>query len=166
MWSQTRAGFVAAGLLGLAVCLLLLSLGSADSAKRPTFPGPLYGVLLGSNEIGSNGQRRAGDEDGKGSASATIDEEALKLCFGLTAKNIDEPIAAHIHRGNRGSNGPVVVTLTAPSAGDPGASSGCVDITQSVARSITKNPHKFYWNIHTEAFPGGAVRGQVFTKTR
>lgn len=166
MVSQTRLSFVIAGLLGLAVAFLLLGSGPADSAKRPVFSGPLYGVLLGANEIGADGKKRAGDKDGRASASATIDEGTTKLCFGLTAKNLDEPVAAHIHKGERGRNGAVVVTLVAPSAGDPGASSGCVDIAASLAKSITKNPHKFYWNIHTKDFPAGSVRGQLFKKTK
>jgi hypothetical protein len=165
----TAAGVVAAGLVGLAGASGLSSAEETpghSSAKRPTYPGPLYGVLRGANEIGEDGRRGAGDDDGRASASATIDEETRELCFGLTAKNLDEPVAAHIHRGTRGRNGPIVVTLTAPSAGDPGASSGCVEVTDRLARSLTRNPHRYYWNIHTEAFPDGAVRGQVFTRTR
>ena len=126
--------------------------------------GPLYGVLTGRKEIGPDGRSGAGDPEGRGSASAIIDEG--QLCFGLTAKNIGEPTAAHIHRGNRSTNGPIVITLNAPAEGDPGASSGCVDVDSALARAILRNPHKYYWNIHTEEFPGGAVRGQVFERTR
>ena len=137
---------------------------SSGAAKRPVFPGPLYGVLNGQNEIGADGKKRAGDPDGKGSASAVYDEG--KLCVGLAVKNIGTPTAAHIHKGNRNQNGPVVVPLTAPSAGDPGAASGCVDVAAVLARAITNNPHKYYWNVHTTDYPGGAIRGQVFTRTK
>ena len=80
-------------------------------------------------------------------------------------------MAAHIHRGTAGENGPVVVgffgppTSTAPpSSGDPGAFSTCVSITDQLAGEILKTPHRFYWNVHTAAFPGGAIRGQVSAK--
>jgi len=146
------------GLGGLAVQSVLA--GTNPCCKG----GPLYGVLNGQNEIGADGKKKAGDPDGKGSASAIYDEG--KLCFGLTVKNIGTPTAAHIHKATRGQNGPVVVPLTAPSAGDPGASSGCVDVTETLARAILKNPHKYYWNVHTSDFPGGAIRGQVFVRTK
>lgn len=145
-----------------------------DRSERPDKPGKrdrgaakrgekaLFGVLRGRNEIGQDGKRRAGDPDGRGSATATID--GTKLCFGLTARDISEPTMAHIHRGKRNENGDIVVTLTQPSAGDPGASSGCVDVDAGLAAELVKTPHKFYWNIHTEDFPGGAIRGQVFAK--
>lgn len=140
--------------------------GKRDRFERPGHGGAkrgekaLFGVLLGRNEIGQDGSRRAGDPDGRGSATATID--GTKLCFGLTARDIGEPTMAHIHRGKRRENGPPVVTLTQPSAGDPGASSGCVDVDAALAAELVKTPHKFYWNIHTKDFPDGAIRGQVF----
>ncbi len=89
--------------------------GSSDRA--------LFGSLSGLNEIGEDGERGAGDRNGRGSASAIID--GGRICYALTVKNIQDPVAAHIHRGGRTVNGPVVVEFEAPSAGDPGASSGC-----------------------------------------
>jgi hypothetical protein len=123
-------------------------------------------VLLGRNEIAPDGTKRAGDPDARGSASATIDEASGQLCFGLTAKNLGQPVAAHIHRGSRGKNGPIVLPLVQPSAGDPGASSGCVDITQDLAREIAEYPRRYYWNIHTQDYPAGAIRGQLFRRSR
>jgi hypothetical protein len=62
--------------------------------------------------------------------------------------------------------GPVVLPLEQPAAGDPGASSDCVDVPGALARAIRKNPARFYANVHTADFPGGAVRGQLFGKSR
>ena len=154
---KVMAVALATGVLGTAG-------GAAISATGATTPKDkvLFGVLNGKNEIGPDGKKRAGDLDGKGSATAIIDDG--KLCFGLTAKNIGNPTGAHIHRGTRGENGPIVVRLTPPSAGDPGASSGCVNIEPSLAQAILKNPRKFYWNIHTSDKPAGAIRDQVSAK--
>lgn len=128
-------------------------------AKHSRESRALFAVLSGRNEIGTDGRRGAGDPDGRGSFTAIID--GTQLCFGITVTNLDRPTAAHIHIGRRNVNGQIVVPLTQPSAGDPGASSGCVTVNATVAQDILKHPHKYYANVHTTAFPNGAVRGQL-----
>jgi CHRD domain len=123
----------------------------------------LFAVLTGRKEVDPAGNRRVGDPDGFGSFSATI--KGNQLCFGITVKNLDHPIAAHIHKGRPNVAGPIVVPLTQPATGDPGASSGCVTVDPALAAAILKNPHQYYTNVHTTAFPGGAVRGQLFRKS-
>jgi hypothetical protein len=164
-----------AALLG-ATCLLLLGLGSAiatghgdgnrDRGDHPKghakSSATLFANLNGRNEISATtGERGAGDPDGFGSASFTFD--GGQVCFGITVANLDTPAAAHIHRGAKSVNGPIVVALTAPAGGDPGASSACVDVADDLAAEIQANPRGFYANVHTAAFPNGAVRGQLKT---
>jgi hypothetical protein len=119
-----------------------------------------FGVLKGSNEVGSDGQTGAGDRNGHGSFTGIIDGD--RLCYGITVANIGKPIAAHIHRARRGRNGDVVITLKHPRKGNPGTSSGCTAISSALADGLRNNPQRFYVNVHNTAFPGGAVRGQVF----
>ena len=64
---------------------------------------------------------------------------------------------AHIHTGAVGANGPVLVTLPITDA----AVNGCVKATPAEAQSILASPGSFYFNAHTAASPGGAVRGQL-----
>jgi hypothetical protein len=135
----------------------------AAQGKRPENRA-LFAVLTGRNEVDDQGRRGAGDPDGRGSFTATVDGD--KLCFGITVKNLDEPVAAHIHKARANRNGPIVVPLTQPSSGDPGASSGCVTVDPALAPAILKNPRKYYANVHTSAFGAGAVRGQLSGKTR
>lgn len=118
-----------------------------------------FATLSGAQEIGTSGQRGAGDGNGKGSFSAIID--GSKLCYGLTVANIGDPIAAHIHKGARGSNGDVVVPLKQPKAGDPGASSQCVNVPAAFKDDFSANPRQFYVNVHNRKFPNGAIRGQL-----
>lgn len=131
----------------------------APKAKHSRETRALFAVLRGRNEVGTNGRRGAGDPDGRGSFTAIVDGN--QLCFGVTVTNLDQPTAAHIHPGRRNQTGPPVVPLTQPSSGDPGAASGCVTIDPALAQAILKNPHKYYFNVHTAAFPDGAVRGQL-----
>jgi CHRD domain len=123
---------------------------------------PLFAALNGQNEIGQDGNRGAGDRNGAGSFSAVI--KGTELCYGLVVRDIEDPIAAHIHRGGRNTNGPIVVPLTAPETGDPGNASDCTTVSRRLIRQIRRNPGRFYVNVHTQDFQDGAVRGQLFSR--
>jgi CHRD domain len=126
----------------------------------------LFAVMSGKKEVDADGNRRVGDPDGRGSFTAIID--GATICYGITVKNIDTPVAAHIHKGRPNQAGPIVLREpTLPlngMTGDPGATGACVDIDLALAQAILKNPHKYYFNVHTAAFPGGAVRSQLFAR--
>jgi hypothetical protein len=146
----------------LAVVALALGGSVAASAKgKPSSKDrkALFATMLGKNEVGNDGKKGAGDLDGLGSFTAIA--AGGKLCFGMTVRGLDTPIAAHIHKASPSVSGPIVVPLTQPSPGDPGAASGCTDIAADVLAAILKNPSKYYVNVHTNAFPGGALRGQL-----
>ena len=136
-----------------------LGVGAAIGAQSETSQSRFragFGVLTGAQEVGG------GDRNGRGSFSGIFDGDTL--CYGLNVNNIGKPAAAHIHKGARGTDGDVVVTLKQPRTGDPGASSQCVDVDPAVADDIRANPSDFYVNVHNGAFPGGAVRGQIFSR--
>jgi CHRD domain len=133
-------------------------------AQGGAAPRALFAVLSGAKEVSAEGERGGGDTNGRGSFSATFDGN--RLCYGLTVGNIDDPVAAHIHRGGRNVAGPVVVPLEHPDSGDPAASSDCVRVQRSLAQDIRANPAGFYVNVHNADFPDGAVRGQLFGKRR
>ena len=148
-----------------AAALTALAVGVAIGAQSETSQNQLragFGVLNGNQEIGNDGQRGAGDGNGRGSFSGIFKGD--KLCYGLTVTNIGKPIAAHIHKAARGENGDIVVTLKHPRSGNPGSSSQCIEVNSGVADDIKSNPGGFYVNVHNEAFPSGAIRGQVFSR--
>ena len=168
---------IVVAVVGTALAAFVLVAGSIAAPGKPkgkshakSQAGPkvekraLFAVLTGRNEVDANGRKGAGDPDGRGSFTAIVD--GSELCFGITVKNIDQPTAAHIHRGKRKQNGPIVVGLTPPSGGDPGASSGCVDVDPALGQEIVRKPRRFYANVHNAAFPNGAVRGQLFHRRR
>jgi hypothetical protein len=140
-----------------AAALAALAVGVAIGAQSETSQSQLragFGALNGKQEIGNDGQRGAGDGNGRGSFSGVFKGDTL--CYGLTVTNI--------HKAVRGENGDIVVSLKQPRRGNPGSSSQCVDVDAAVADDIKANPSGFYVNVHNEKFPSGAIRGQVFSR--
>jgi len=92
---------------------------------------------------------------GSGTATVTIRLGKQELCFTLTVSGLTDVTAAHIHRV---STSAIVVPLTAPTSG---TSSGCVTVEKALLQEILANPGAFYVNVHTTAFPGGQIRGNL-----
>jgi CHRD domain-containing protein len=146
-------------MMAFAVAVGVFILNNSHAAAQINWP-PLFAVLDGGNEVSPAGVPNAGDQDGRGSFSATI--VGNLLCYGLTVTNIAVPTAAHIHNATAGVNGAIVVPLAAPAAGNPGTSSGCVAVGAALLTNIRVNATAFYVNVHTGQFPNGAIRGQLF----
>jgi hypothetical protein len=148
-------------LAAVGLVFALTSLAGAQGAGNRA----LFAVLTGAKEVDQvTGDRGNGDRNGRGTFSATFDGN--ELCYAITVKNIDTPIAAHIHRGGPTVAGDVKQPLEQPTSGDPGTSAACVDVTAKLARQIKLHPRRYYVNVHTEAFDGGAIRGQLFARSR
>jgi CHRD domain len=161
---KVLASLTAVVLLGALVMALSALAGAtpgkstAQSAKTQRV---LFALLKGRNEIdATTGKKGAGDPDGRGGATVQIAGD--QVCFGITVDNLATPVAAHIHAAGPNRNGPIVVTLAPPAAGDPGASSGCATVADAeLLERILNHPNRFYVNVHTGPFPNGAVRGQL-----
>jgi CHRD domain len=153
---RVRAAAIAAVAEVLAVALIgVVGAGAQGGGQESK---ALFAVLTGAKEP------EGGDPNGRGSFTAIVDGN--RLCYGLTNRNIEDPAAAHIHRGRAGVAGDIVVPLEQPSSGDPGASSDCVRVARSVSRAILQNPNRYYVNVHTAGFPDGAIRGQLLGRQR
>jgi hypothetical protein len=72
---------------------------------------------------------------------------------------------AHVHPGAAGTSGGVLISSGAsglmPNNGTATFTSASVPVSPSDAQSILANPAGFYFNVHTNANPGGAARGQL-----
>ena len=121
-----------------------------------------FAVMTGGKEVRAG--ESAGDPNGRGAFSATLDGRTL--CYGIQVKNIANPVAAHIHTGGPEDRGEVVVPLKQPAKGDPGASAQCVRVSRGRAASLNANPGNFYVNVHTAGLVNGAIRGQLFARSR
>jgi hypothetical protein len=113
--------------------------------------GTLTATLSGKNEL------KQGAANGKGTFSATW--QGSKLCYTLKYSGLTKPAAAHIHKGTAKQDGSIVVDLKPTFKS--GKASNCVTVASKLASAIKKSPSGYYANVHTQAYPAGAIRGQL-----
>ncbi|CAA9246867.1 MAG: hypothetical protein AVDCRST_MAG50-1958 [uncultured Acidimicrobiales bacterium] len=133
---------LAAGILGFA---------PAASAAVTSITGS---DLSGANEVPPS------DASLEGTAAVSLDAETGDVCYEVEA-NFATATGMHIHRGEVGVNGPIVVPL------DPtrlnATTETCTVAAAELVAEIKAKPAAFYVNVHTETYPGGAIRGQLTT---
>jgi hypothetical protein len=144
-----RSGILATALLGM----FLMAAGVATASNHVT---TLSTTLSGSEEVGG------GDKNGKGFVSLEIFANGT-ICYDGKVQAIGRQLTgAHIHVGVAGTNGPIVVDLDPFNAQITGnMAEHCVVTTAELAGAIATNPTGYYVNVHTTAYPGGAIRGQL-----
>ena len=141
---RSSASLPLAAILGLVASLVLAGLVAAAETT-------LTAELAGDAET---------DQDGTGTATVVLDPEAGTACWEMTVENVDPITVSHIHEGAEGEDGGVAVNLDVD--GFEGSSEGCTEGADAdVLQSIIDNPAGFYVNVHTEALPAGAIRGQL-----
>ena len=129
-----------------------LTLALAGAAQAAPAADKATGVRLSATLGGANG----GDPDGTGTFTGRLNPGQGQLCYTLTTANLDEVKMAHIHIGAAGVSGGVFVPLPGLGAGEH-----CVAVDQAKATALVAKPGDYYVNVHTAAFMGGAVRGQL-----
>jgi hypothetical protein len=136
--------------------MLALAGGAAAQGDNENNGGrKLTATLSGSAEVPG-----PGDANGSGLFEARVNPGTERICYTLSAGNIDSATAAHIHSGAAGVAGDPVLTLDTPD-GDDDDSEDCQDIDRGLAQALIQDPQKYYVNIHTGPFPSGAIRGQL-----
>ncbi len=137
----------------LAASLLLLSasVGAVSANDSRVFVDVV--PLSGANEVCGQTQV-CGDPDGRGVAVVVIFPARDLVCWAISWRNIEPPTLAHIHGpAPAGQFTGVVVDFTAS------IRHGCV--VDDTADAIVADPDLYYVNVHTSAFPAGAIRGQL-----
>lgn len=112
-------------------------------------------ILNGGQEVPIN------ESPAFGVAFMTFEDDEKLLHYSITFTDVflvGSETAAHFHApANPGENAPVLFPIT-PVPGNP--KNGSVGpLTRKQIRDLEKG--LFYLNIHTDAFPGGEIRGQV-----
>ena len=158
--------------LGLAVALV----GPASAAppgNGPSTAGPVQAeetstaalhlsrsAVLAAGLRGANERPGPGDPDGRGATAMVLLPGAELVCYVLHVSRLDSVVAGHIHQGAAGQPGPIVVSLELP-PGPRRFFADCVEGDADVLQAIASAPQNYYVNVHTTAFPAGAIRGQL-----
>jgi CHRD domain len=125
--------------------------GSPTSAGAPSLA--FHVKLTGAAEV------PPGAPKGSGGAVIALHDSTLQVCWRFAhLKGFTKPTLAHIHLGDKGTSGIVVVPL---STGTRFLHKGCVTTSATVIKAIAQKPHRYYVNIHSTEYPGGAVRAQL-----
>jgi hypothetical protein len=163
---------------------VLVGVSAGACSKKTTQPTPadpntvlFTSALLASNEVPAIGN--AADANGIGTASITfhLTRDASNNVTAATADYVvtlsgfpaGTPLTnAHIHVGAAGVGPGNVVAATSLASGEVVLTNGSGGFTKNgqnvdaaTAQSILNNPAGFYFNVHTQANAGGAVRGQL-----
>jgi CHRD domain len=158
---------VTAGFVGITGTAAQAHDHSGPSPTTTPAPNPsgavvfLAAELSGRNEVPVPGGPAVGDPDGR--AVEVFRIQGNQVSFGVAWRNLGPLTASHIHEGAAGVNGPVKVPFfgTALPANLNGATGKVTVADPALLEAMKANPEKFYANLHTTEFPGGAVRGQL-----
>jgi hypothetical protein len=165
------ATFVA--LIGL-VALLVGGQGSAGSHKHKVKADTLTGYQ-------ESAPAAISSPNGTGTFSATIDDDDQEITYTLTYVGLGTPATqAHVHFGNRFTNGGVSFFLCAGSKPCPPGTTTEAVVTGTVTPADVVGPTGqgiapgewneivaamrsgvAYANVHTTQFPAGEIRGQI-----
>jgi hypothetical protein len=149
--------------------VLVLALLGAVALAGPVYAAKLSGAeqggrllsttLTGAEEVDPvTGEPGAGDPDGSGFATITVNPGQNMVCYELSVSGIAPAFAAHIHFAPAGENGSIVVPLEPPT---DGTSTDCASVDRALAKNILKNPSFHYVNVHDAEFPNGTLRRQL-----
>lgn len=140
--------FLLRWLLATALGLALVGCGGGDVVQQTTVRSA---VLTGDQEVPPVVSGAIG------SGTLTHETPSNNIGGSITLDGL-AATAAHIHQGDVGVNGPVIVTLAQTSPGVWSVPPGTV-LTEAQAAALAAGG--LYFNAHTAANPNGEVRGQI-----
>src|SRR5215468_3104523 len=129
-----------------------LALGAAIGFAGPACAEKFKVTLDGKAEVPPT------TSSGTGTADLDYDAASKKLSWKISYSGLSGPAtAAHFHGpAETGKNAGVAIAI--PNAGSSPVE-GSATLTDAQAADLTSG--KYYVNVHTQANPGGEIRGQV-----
>jgi hypothetical protein len=161
------------------LCFILAAAACGDVAAPPSVTDPAASLAVGRDGApptvfnvelrAENEPNGASTSESKGQAQVKVlDDGTIEFLFTINNKSVETYNRAHIHKAPAGVNGPIHWDFL--EAGDPVASiSDQPSQLRGTARpraaavlaDLLANPDQYYVNVHSTAFPGGSVRGQL-----
>jgi hypothetical protein len=135
-------------LLALSLGMALLACGSSSDSDQTT---AFSSTLTGEQEV------PAALTGAVGTGSLSLDLPSRTIRGSITLDGMTAT-AAHIHQGDVGVSGPVIVPLVETSPGVWSVSPGAT-LTEAQVNAL--NAGGLYFNAHTAANPNGEIRGQI-----
>lgn len=150
---------------GVIASILSNTTGFYVNIHNGPFPaGAVRGQLPRVFNLCMNGANEApgpGDADGCGSGWIAFQEGLNRVSWNFTYTNINPPTAMHVHTGNAGVPGPILVDMGVVTTGGPGTLINSTTTSGANMAAILANPAGYYVNIHNADFPPGAIRAQL-----
>ena len=110
--------------------------------------------------LAGNVESPAGDPVATGTATVRLRAGQGQVCYRVAATtSAARRWRCTSTRAAAGTAGPVVIPLATPNA--DGKAGGCAGVSRALVGQILASPAWYYLNVHTAAFPAGAIRGQL-----
>jgi hypothetical protein len=114
--------------------------------------------LTADEEVCADSTKCGGNASGE--ATIEVNSDRNNVCYDIKLEGTEGVTAAHIHTGEAGKAGPVVLDLEYE--GDDSGGEACVDgVEEGKLEKISKDPVNHYLNVHSDKYPDGAARGQL-----
>jgi hypothetical protein len=141
------------------------TLTRAPALASVSTPSAVFNTELRADQEPNN----ASSSESKGHAQVKVLEDgSIEFVLTINNKSDETFTRAHIHKGAAGTNGGIHWDFL--EAGVPVGSIGGHPATlrgvasaraAAVLADLLANPDQYYVNVHSTAFPGGAIRGQL-----
>lgn len=134
----------AIALAGIAAAVLFLS-ASAQS-----------GTVLSANLFGEEVVGGGAGKDAWGDFNAYAEPAEASLCYYLEVGGVGKVTSAHVHFGEKGDTGRELVALELAELDEV-----CAAVDGETIEAMIAGPARYYVDVHTDAYPRGALRGQL-----
>jgi hypothetical protein len=145
-------------LLGIAVCLTLISVVACSKDDKPKDVFEKKGLVMNAAQEPNGNTSTA-----TGTIDVTYNKTTKVMNFSLAFANLTgNAVAAHIHgTAARGLNAGVKHPLDPFPSATSGTFAGSVTVDNTTIKEDSLLAGFYYFNIHTPTNPGGEIRGQI-----